>query len=62
MTFLKPEEKRTDVNMAIQIVEDGFKDKYDKAIIFTGDSDISPAITMIKKNFPNKQFVSVIPM
>jgi uncharacterized LabA/DUF88 family protein len=48
--------------MAIQIVEDGFKDKYDKAIIFTGDSDISPAITMIKKNFPNKQFVSVIPM
>jgi uncharacterized LabA/DUF88 family protein len=62
MKFKKYEEKRTDVNMASYIIADGFNDKYDKAIIITGDSDIAPAIEMVKKFFPEKEFLAVIPI
>lgn len=53
------EEKKTDVNMAIHIVADGLSDEYDIAYILSGDSDIVPAIEMVKKLKPEKQFVSV---
>jgi uncharacterized LabA/DUF88 family protein len=47
--------------MAIQIVIDGLLDKYDKAIIITGDSDIAPAIEAVKR-LKGKEFVSVVPI
>lgn len=53
------EEKRTDVNIAVQIVEDAFLGKYDKAIIMSWDSDIVPAIESVKNNFPEKQFMTL---
>ena len=58
----KYEEKRTDVNMAVQIVYDGLQNKYDKAIIITGDSDIVPAIDAVKHFDSTKEFVAVIPI
>jgi uncharacterized LabA/DUF88 family protein len=61
LSYNKFEEKRTDVNMAIQIVIDWLMNKYDKAIIITWDSDIAPAIKAVKK-ITNKEFVSVIPI
>ncbi|MDO4713975.1 MAG: NYN domain-containing protein [bacterium] len=61
LTYNKYEEKRTDVNMAVQIVIDGLQDKYDKAIIITGDSDIAPAIEAIKR-IKQKEFLAVIPI
>ena len=61
LAYNKFEEKRTDVNMAIQIVIDGLLDKYDKAIIITGDSDIAPAIEAVKR-LKGKEFVSVVPI
>lgn len=61
LIYSKFEEKRTDVNMAVQIVMDWLRDKYDKAIIITWDSDIAPAVEAIKR-VSNKEFVSVIPV
>lgn len=48
------EEKETDVNIGIHLLNDAYKDIFDHAFVLTADSDISPAIRMVKENFPNK--------
>lgn len=53
------EEKRTDVNIAVKILEDAFLWKYDNAIIMSWDSDIVPAIESVKKNFTDKKFTAL---
>ena len=56
------EEKRTDVNIAMSLFEDGMKDLYDKAVIISGDSDLIPPIEKIQTNFPDKKIGVIIPM
>lgn len=53
------EEKRTDVNIAVKILEDAFLWKYQKAIIMSWDSDIVPSIESVKKNFPEIKFTTL---
>jgi uncharacterized LabA/DUF88 family protein len=55
------EEKETDVNIAIQLLEQALRDTYDTAIILSGDSDLLPALRATKRNFPAKYFGIVIP-
>jgi len=38
------EEKMTDVNIATQMLEDAYDDRYDTAILFSGDSDLTTPI------------------
>lgn len=54
-------EKRTDVNIATTIMDLGYKNIFDCAYIVTGDGDIAPAIEALKKKFPEKRFVAVLP-
>lgn len=54
-TFDTHEEKQTDVNIAMQLLEDAFKNAFDTAIIVSGDSDLVPPIKRIKSNFPFKR-------
>jgi len=56
------EEKQTDVNMSLYILEWAFNNYYDKALIFTWDSDIAPSILMAKKHFPDKKFKWILPV
>jgi uncharacterized LabA/DUF88 family protein len=56
------EEKKTDVNIALDILKNAYKDNYDKAIIITGDNDISPALKEVKKEFPHKELVVIFPL
>jgi uncharacterized LabA/DUF88 family protein len=56
------EEKLTDVNIAIKLFQDAMHDKYDKAIIISGDSDLLPAMEAVKQTFPNKQIGVIIPI
>ena len=55
------EEKRTDVNLTIQLVHDAHTDCYDKAVVISGDSDIVPAIELVLKSFPSKRVEALIP-
>lgn len=55
------EEKQTDVNLALAIFEGWILDLYDKALIFSGDSDIAPAIHRVKKHKKDKHFTCVLP-
>jgi hypothetical protein len=51
-------EKMTDVNIATQLILDAIDDRYDLAILITGDSDIVPAINIVNNRYSPK-FVSV---
>ena len=52
-----PEEKRTAVSIALQIL----RDAYDTFVIVSGDSDLVPALDILRTNFPRKQTVVYVP-
>lgn len=54
-------EKMTDVNIAVAMIEDAHNDLYDTAFLITGDSDLVPPIKSIHKIFPNKRVFVAFP-
>jgi uncharacterized LabA/DUF88 family protein len=54
-------EKMTDVNIATSIIIDAFKDKYDMAMLISGDSDLVPPIRSVHENFKNKRVFVAFP-
>lgn len=60
-TWVAHEEKETDVSIGITMLNDAYKGRYDKAYLITRDSDLMPAIRMIKSEFPSKHIVAVAP-
>ena len=56
------EEKQTDVNIAIQLLQLAIQDRYDRAVIVSGDTDLIPAIKAVRMSFPNKQIGIMIPI
>jgi len=54
-------EKMTDVNIATQIIIDAYKDKYDTAMLISGDSDLVPPIKAIHENFNKKRVFVLFP-
>lgn len=60
--FKTHEEKQTDVNIAIRLLSDAVEDKYDRAVIVSADSDLTPAILAVRKLFPNKQVGVMFPI
>lgn len=57
----EPNEKMTDVNIATQMMVDAYKDKYDVAILISGDSDLVPPIKAVHENFPSKRVTVFFP-
>lgn len=55
------EEKQSDVNMALHLLADAEDDCYDTAMLITGDSDLVPAIALVKQRFPAKNVVAAFP-
>ena len=55
------EEKESDVNLSISIVEDAFERISDKIIVITNDSDIAPAIKMAKEKNPHVKIQIISP-
>lgn len=47
-SYSKPEEKMTDVNIAVEMVKDAYEDNFDIAILLSADSDLVPPIQAIK--------------
>jgi 6-hydroxy-3-succinoylpyridine 3-monooxygenase len=56
-----PEEKRTDVNIAVFMLDDGYQDLCDHFVVISGDSDLVPALNMVKLRFPNKKTTVYVP-
>ncbi|MGA2035663.1 MAG: NYN domain-containing protein [Thermoguttaceae bacterium] len=59
--FTTQEEKRTDVNIALWMLQDAQQDLCDRLILVSGDSDLVPAVRMVKDHFPGKEIVAYIP-
>jgi len=59
--MLKPSEKMTDVNIAVEMLADAFLDSFDVAILISADSDLTGTIKHIKKMFPQKQVILAFP-
>src|SRR5216683_3969676 len=55
------EEKETDVNIAVTLVEDAVRDRYDTALLISADSDLCPAIRSMKRLCPEKRIVAAFP-
>jgi hypothetical protein len=55
------EEKETDVSIGIHLLNDAYKGRYEKAYLVTRDSDLMPAVRMVRAEFPNKEIVAVAP-
>lgn len=55
------EEKRTDVNIALQMLDDAYQNNCDRMIVVSGDSDLVPAVDIVKKRFPKIQITVYVP-
>lgn len=62
--FIVPQEKKTDVNIAIGMMDDCIKDRTDSVVLVSGDSDQEPAIQWIRNNYPKigvSVYIPVLP-
>jgi len=55
------EENKTDINIAINLLGDAVADKFDTALILSGDSDLAPVTTKLRQLCPNKRIGIIIP-
>lgn len=53
------EEKATDVNIAIDIIAGAAEDSYDELFLFSGDSDLAPAVLRARTTWGKKVHVAV---
>jgi uncharacterized LabA/DUF88 family protein len=60
-TWVNHEEKETDVNLALALLDLAYKDAYDHAFVLSRDSDLAPAIHKVKQNFPDKTITVLAP-
>ncbi len=55
------EEKETDVNIALLLLNLAYQNIFDRALLISNDSDLAPAIRMARKHFPQKRITSISP-
>lgn len=55
------EEKETDVNIALRLLSEAEDDTYDVAILITRDSDIAPAVRLVRARHPKREIMVVAP-
>jgi uncharacterized LabA/DUF88 family protein len=46
------EEKKTDVNIAVRLIDDAIHQRTDSIVIVSADSDLEPAVAWIRQNHP----------
>lgn len=56
-----PKEKMTDVNIATHLIVDALHNRYDIAILVSGDSDLVPPIKAVHQNFTGKGVIVAFP-
>lgn len=55
------EEKETDVNIALYLLDLANQNAFDRALVISNDSDLVPAIQLVRKRFPEKIITTVCP-
>lgn len=60
-TRITHEEKESDVNLSLAILEDAYEKISDRLIVITNDSDIAPAIRLARKKNKNLKITVITP-
>jgi len=60
--YLVPEEKKTDVNIAVHMIDDVINDTTDRIVLVSGDSDLEPAIAWVHKRYPDIKLNIYLPV
>jgi uncharacterized LabA/DUF88 family protein len=55
---MKTEEKGSDVNLAVELVRDGFKGYFDIALVISDDSDLQPAVDIVRGELGKRVIVA----
>ena len=55
------EEKKTDVNIAVEILGDAQDDLFDTAIMISGDGDLVAPVEAVLKRYPDKEVIVAFP-
>jgi len=58
---LVPNEKMTDVNIAVEMLLDAVNNEFDMALLLSADSDLTPPVSAIKNTFPHKRIIIAFP-
>jgi uncharacterized LabA/DUF88 family protein len=61
-SYTSPEEKRTDVNIAVTLFRLAHEDQFDTALLISGDTDLAPAVEAVVGSFPQKRVGVIFPM
>ena len=59
--FPKPNEKMTDVNIAVEMLTDAFQNSFDTSILISADSDLTAPVKKIRSLFSEKRIVVAFP-
>jgi uncharacterized LabA/DUF88 family protein len=59
--WIAHEEKETDVNIAVQMIEDAIDQLMEVCYIVSADTDLAPAIRLVKRKFSHIEYVCVAP-
>jgi len=62
LEYQVPEEKKTDVNIAVNLLEEAFRELVDSMVIVSGDSDLEPAVEWVRRNHPQIKITVYIPV
>lgn len=54
-------EKMTDVNIAAELLQDAFQDRFDVAFLISADSDLVSPVRAVRRLFPGKRVISIFP-
>ena len=60
-TWNSHEEKMTDVNIAVELLNDAADDRFDTALLISADSDLSAPVEAVGKRLPKKRVVVACP-
>jgi uncharacterized LabA/DUF88 family protein len=56
-----PQEKMTDVNIAVEMMKDAYQNAFDTALLISGDGDLTAPLVAIKDLFPEKRIIVAFP-
>jgi uncharacterized LabA/DUF88 family protein len=57
---IKTEEKGSDVNLALHLLNDAWQDRYDYGVIVSNDTDLAEALRLVKKQH-RKKIIHLVP-
>jgi len=57
----KSVEKKTDANIAVRLLNDAYDNRFDMALVISGDGDLSPAIEAVRYRNPEKRVLVATP-